>query len=183
MTDHRLDYHAEQFLAALTYPLTSASRAVVCLTLVVATYVVLVLSSFPEYSIQMLGAGLEYADDAVVALTANTYTTIGPVGLGLILAYALLTGIAITNALGRARRLGVSETSGLSSAVPGLLASGCASCGAGLLGVLGFAGALATLPFHGNLLRLAGLLFLLGYLTRAGDPRYCTVTPTDGEAD
>jgi hypothetical protein len=155
----------------------------VCSGLAATTYVVLVLSSFPEYSVQMLGAGLEYVDDAVIALTANTYATIGAVGLGLIVAYALLTGVAITNALGRVRRFGVSETSWLSSALPGLLASGCASCGAGLLGVLGFAGALAALPFHGNLLRVAGLLLLVGYLTRVGDPRYCTVTPTDGEMD
>jgi hypothetical protein len=46
-----------------------------------------------------------------------------------------------------------------------------------VLGLLGFAGAVAALPFHGNLLRVGGLLLLVGYLARAGDPRRCAVPP------
>ncbi|WP_435345826.1 hypothetical protein [Haloarchaeobius sp. HRN-SO-5] len=173
----RVERHVERLLAALAYPLTTAGRTLAVALFSVLTYVFLVLSSFPEYSAQMLGAGATYLDDAVLALTANTYSTIGELGLGLVVVYSLVTGVALTNALGRLGQVGPSGTRGLASAVPGLLASGCASCGAGVLGLLGFAGAMATLPFHGNLLRAGGLVLLLGYLARAGDPRYCDVGP------
>nr|WP_225741384.1 hypothetical protein [Halorussus halophilus] len=167
-------------MAAFVYPVTTLSRSLLFAGFSVATYILLVLSTFPEYSFQMLNAGPQYFDDTVIALTANTYTTVGALGLGLIVAYAIVTGIAITNAMGRVARAGLSGSKGLSSAVPGLLASGCASCGAGVLGLLGFAGAMAALPFHGNLLRAGGLLLLLAYLARAGDPRYCRRSVTNG---
>lgn len=175
MTRFRVEYHLEQLLAAFGYPLTSLRRITVLTVFSVATYLLLILSTFPEYTAQMLGAGVGYVDDAVLALTANTYATIGGVGLGLVVLYAMVTGIALTNAIGRLRQTGLSGTRGLSSVVPGLLVSGCASCGAGVLGLLGFAGALALLPFDGNLLRAGGLLLLLVYLARLGDPRECSI--------
>ncbi|MDL0127638.1 hypothetical protein PNP85_04215 [Halobacterium salinarum] len=182
MTTLRLEHHTEQLLAALAYPLTSAARGFLFVGVSVATYALLILSSFPEYSMQMLGADLGYLDTALVALTANTYATIGTIGLGLIVTYAILTGIAVTNAIGRVAQVGLSGSRGLSSAIPGLLASGCASCGAGVLGLIGFAGALAAMPFHGNLLRIGGLTLLIGHLARAGDPRYCMIdSATEGE--
>lgn len=55
------------------------------------------------------------------------------------------------------------------------LVAGCASCGAGVLGALGFVGAMAALPFDGNLLRVGGIGLLLLFLGRAGDPRTCSV--------
>lgn len=177
----RIQPGLEELLKALVYPFTSPTRALVGTGVAVVTYAILVLSSFPEYSIQMVGADVAYLDDAVVALTANTYATVGPVGLTLILCYAVLTGVAVVVAGARIRQMGLRGTSGLSSTLPGLIVSGCASCGAGLLGLLGFAGALATLPFHGNLLRVAGLFLLVGYLVRVGDPRSCTLARPDGE--
>jgi len=181
MTGLHLEGHTEQFLAALVYPLTSTARTLTCGGIATVTYTLLVLSSFPAFSMQMLAADLWYLDDAVIALTANTYATIGPVGLGLIVSYAVLTGVAVTNAVSRVTQLGRAGTSGLSSVLPGLLASGCASCGAGVLGLLGFAGALAALPFHGNLLRVGGIVLLSGYLARTGDPQSCAVRPDGGE--
>lgn len=177
-----LERHVEGFLAALGYPLTSTPRMLLAAGVAVLTYVLLILSTFPSYSAQMLGAGIGYLDDALLALTANTYATIGTVGLALVVTYAIATGVALTTALGRLQYGAGSGASGASSVLPGLLASGCASCGAGVLGLLGFAGALATLPFHGNLLRLGGLLLLGVYLARVGDPRQCSVSPAGESA-
>lgn len=139
MTELRLEHYTEQLVAALAYPLTSHARSLLFVGFAVATYLLLILSSFLEYSLQMLSADLGYLDTALVALTANTYATIGAIGLGLIVSYAIVTGIAITNVIGRITQLGLSKTGGLSSAIPGLLASGCARCGAGVLGLVGFA--------------------------------------------
>jgi hypothetical protein len=180
MIDWAIDRHVEQFIAAIDYSLASFRRSVATVAFAVATYLVLILSTFPVYSVQLLGADPAYLDEAVLALTANTYATTGPHGLGLVVTYAVVTAVAVTNVLGRVRQAGLTGASGLSSALPGLLASGCASCGAGVLGVLGFAGALATLPFEGNLLRLGGLLLVVGYLARAGDPRQCRIASGSG---
>jgi len=116
---------------------------------------------------------------AVTTLTREVYLSTGAAGLGLVAGYAVLTGIAVTNAvaiLGQARQSGASTVVGV---VPGILAAGCASCGAGVLGALGFVGAMAALPFDGNLLRLDGIVLLLFFLGRAGGPRTCAI---DGRA-
>ena len=169
------DTHVGRFLAALAYPFTSLGRTLATVAFAVVTYCLLILSSFPTYSMQMLGAGPGYVDDAVLALTGNMYETVGTFGLGLTVVYAIMTGVALTTSVGRFRVIGLSSARGLSALLPGLLASGCATCGTGLLGLLGFVGALATLPFQGNLLRIAGLTLLVGYFSRIGDPRNCAV--------
>ncbi len=163
--------------AALRYPTTTPLRLGAMVGVAAATFVTLVFSTFPGYTVQMLSAGIvRYATTVFVALLETTYRSVGAIGVGLISAYAVLTGVALVNVGAQVRRTQISGTSDLLGVVPGLLASGCASCGAGVLGLLGFAGALAAMPFHGNLLRLAGLLFLVFFLGRAGDPRRCRLT-------
>jgi len=173
-----LDAHVARLLAALGYPLTSVGRTLATVVFAAATYCLLVLSTFPAYSVQIIGSDVGYLDDTLLALTANTYDTVGAIGLGLTTVYAIVTGVAATTALGRARAVGPAGARGPSSVLPGLLVSGCASCGAGVHGLLGFLGAVATMPLEGNLLRLAGLVLLVGYLSRLGDPRRCRVTST-----
>jgi len=169
------DRFGRQLRDALSYPFESGRRALAATAVGVVTYVLLILSTFPEMSIQMLGAGLHWFDETLVLLTQNTYATNGATGLGMIIVYAGLTGVAVVNTAGQVRRMGVSSASDLAGVLPGLVASGCASCGAGLLGFLGFAGAMAALPFHGDLLRVGGIVLLLGFLARSGDPRQCAV--------
>ena len=162
-------------LGALTYPTTSATRIVGGAIVAVLTYVLLILSTFPAMSMQMLGAGLTWFDETLVLLTENVLATNGWFGLVLIITYAVLTGVAVVNVAAQVSLAGVSGLSDLTGVLPGFVASGCASCGAGLLGFLGFTGALAAMPFHGDLLRVGGLLLLVGFLVRAGDPRNCRV--------
>jgi hypothetical protein len=163
---------------ALAFPLTSNARLLIAGIGTGVTYVVLVLSAFPQFSVQVLTQDPADAFYAVVALTREVYVGTGWLGIGLVAAYALLTGIAVTNAAAlvqRARRAGASTLAGI---VPGLLAAGCASCGAGVLGALGFVGAMAALPFEGNLLRIGGIVLLAIFLGRTGDPRTCSIEPT-----
>jgi hypothetical protein len=158
---------------ALAFPLTSDGRLVVAGAATLLTYVVVVLSTFPQFSLQVLARDLTDLPWSVAVLTRETYLTGGWTTIVLVAAYALLTGVAVANLVGhvrQARRSGVSTVAGI---VPGFVAAGCATCGAGVLGVVGLTGALATLPFEGDLLRLAGILMLLFFLGRAGDPRGC----------
>jgi len=159
--------------SALTYPTTSVGRVAASVVVAVLTYVLLILSTFPGMSMQMLGAGLQWFDETLVLLTENVLATNGWFGLALITSYAVLTGVAVVNVAAQVSVTGISSVSDLAGVLPGLVASGCASCGAGLLGFLGFAGALAAMPFHGDLLRVGGILLLVGFLARAGDPRQC----------
>ncbi|SHL59260.1 hypothetical protein [Haladaptatus paucihalophilus] len=159
--------------SALAYPITSISRVISAILIAIVTYVLLILSTFPEMSIQMLGAGLQWFDDTMILLTENVLATNGWFGLALIISYAVLTGVAIVNVVAQISVTGISSLSDLIGVLPGLVASGCASCGAGLLGFLGFAGAMAAMPFHGDLLRVGGIILLLTFLARAGDPREC----------
>lgn len=175
MTGSRLSRWSADLGSALRYPFSGPRRAVGTVAVAAVTFVLLVLSTFPAYSIQMLGAGLGYADTALVALVETTYRSVGWFGTGLIVAYSVLTGVALTDMVARLRLQGVSNPADAAGLVPGLVASGCASCGAGLLGFLGFAGALAAMPFHGDLLRVGGLVLLVGVLVRTGDPRTCRV--------
>ncbi|WP_123619650.1 hypothetical protein [Halorubrum sp. CSM-61] len=160
---------------ALGYPLTSDARLLSAAVVALATYVILVLSSFPQFSVQVLSTDPTDIGYAVTALTREVYLTTGYLGLALVATYAVLAGVAVTNALAlvqRARRRSVSTIVGV---LPGLLAAGCASCGAGVLGALGFVGAMAALPFDGNLLRVGGIALLLFFLGRAGDPQTCSL--------
>ena len=167
--------YTDRLVAALVYPLTSGTRTLAAVVAAALTYVLLVASAFPTYTFQMIQTDVAYLDDAVLALTANTYTTAGWLGVSLVVVYAVLTGITVVVAGRQVRTRGLRQAGGLSSLLPGVVAAGCASCGAGLVGLLGAAGAVALLPFHGNLLRALGILLLVGYLATAGDPTVCRV--------
>ncbi|WP_097010077.1 hypothetical protein [Natronoarchaeum philippinense] len=161
--------------AALAYPLTSDGRLLLAGVATAATYAVLVLSTFPQFTLQLLARDLTDLGYAVAELTRELYLSTGWIGLVLVAAYAVLTGVAATNALALVRRTRRRGASTLVGVLPGLLAAGCASCGAGVLGALGFVGAMAALPFDGNLLRVGGIALLLFFLGRAGDPRTCSI--------
>ncbi|MFC4541363.1 hypothetical protein ACFO5R_05425 [Halosolutus amylolyticus] len=163
--------------AAVSYPFETWRGTIGLVAVTLATYVLLVLSTMPEFSLQMLGDGLHWFDYVLVSLTETIYRTDGLSSLGIIVLYAVLTGVAVVNAVAQLRLVGPTGLTDLSGVVPGLLASGCASCGAGLLGFLGFAGGLAALPYDGALLRIAGLALLLFFLGRAGHPERCAIAP------
>ncbi|ELY34368.1 hypothetical protein C500_00497 [Natrialba magadii ATCC 43099] len=165
--------------AAVMYPFETWRGTAGFVIVTGVTYAVLVLSTMPEFTIQMLGDGLHWFDYVLVSLTESVYMTDGVAGLALVVLYALLTGVAVVNAVSQLQIVGLAGVTNLSGVLPGLLASGCASCGAGLLAFLGFAGGLTLLPFDGTLLQLGGLTLLLFFLGRAGHPEQC-VLPTEG---
>ncbi|PCR88947.1 hypothetical protein [Natrinema ejinorense] len=173
----------EQYLtdlgAAITYPFETWRGTIGLVAVAAATYVLLLLSTMPAFSLQMLGDGLYWFEYVLVSLTETVYRTDGWTGLAVVVLYALLSGIAVVNAVAQFRFVGPSRLADLTGIVPGLLASGCASCGAGLLGFLGFAGGLAALPYDGALIRIGGLVLLLFFLGRAGHPERCAI-PTEG---
>ena len=158
---------------AFVYPFESWIGTAGVVAFSVLTYLLLVMSTMPEFSVQMLGQGIDWLGYVVVSLTETTYHTSGVTGVGTLVVYAVLTGVAVVNVAGQIRVVGASSLKDLTGVIPALVASGCASCGAGLLGLLGFTGALAAMPYDGMLVRVGGLALLVFFLGRAGHPRRC----------
>jgi hypothetical protein len=172
---------ADRLYRALTYPLLSARTTVAAVGVATATYVLLVASADPTaVAVALDTAGLASLDDLLVAFTVGTYAAAGWLGLALTVAYAVLAGVTTVVVAGTLRRSaargdGASGVENVLGIAPGVLAAGCASCGAGLLPLLGVAGAYALFPFAGNLVRALGILALLFALARTGDPRRCRI--------
>jgi len=160
---------------ALTASVTGKRQLVITGAGTVAAFVVVTLLSFPAYTQQLLGASMFYLDDAVVALTWNMHQSAGTTGLLLAIIYAGLVGATLSVLSLQIQLNGVRAAGNVGGVVPGMLASGCAGCGVGLLSLMGFAGVVSALPFHGNSIRVAGILVLVYVLARVGDPRRCTV--------
>jgi len=175
MDPGRLRGAGRDLARALAYPLTAWRRSLAAAAVAAGTFVLLVLSTFPGMTAEMLAADVAYLDDAVLLLVGNLHETTGPTGVALVFAYAVLTGVATVDVVAQVRLAGVRSAARLSGVAPGLLAAGCASCGAGVLGLLGFAGALAALPLGGTLLRIGGIALLVVALASTGDPRRCAV--------
>lgn len=136
-------------------------------------FLIAVFSASPGYSLQMLAAGAQYWWLAFITRFSGMLATTGYTGVALTAVFAGLVGVTITNTVIGLRRDRIST--GSIGAVPGFLAGGCASCGVGVLSVLGLGGVLASLPFEGNLLRLGGAVLLMVMIARTGDPETCKV--------
>lgn len=137
------------------------------------SFFLMVFSASPEYSTQMLLAGTQYWEIAFITRFSGMYATSGLVGISLTLIFSALVGITMTNTLVQLR--GNKLSLDAIGALPGFLAGGCASCGVGVLSLLGFGGVLASLPFQGNLLRLGGISLLVALVVRTGDPDLCKI--------
>lgn len=132
-----------------------------------------IFSANPGYSIQMLSSGTKYWGIAVATRYTGMIMNTGYTGMILTVGFSALVGVTMVNTAVQLRMSRV-NLGGL-GALPGFLAGGCASCGVGIMSLLGFGGVLASMPFEGNLLRLGGVLLLLALIIRTGSPDTCKI--------
>lgn len=137
------------------------------------TFFITVFSANPEYSWQMINSGVQHWPLAFITRFTGLYANTGSVGILLTLAFSALVSVTLTNTVVQLRmnKLDISSL----GAVPGFLAGGCASCGVGVMSLLGFGGVLASMPFEGNILRLGAVLILLALIIRTGSPDTCKI--------
>ncbi|QLG48375.1 hypothetical protein [Natrinema halophilum] len=173
LTRDSISEYLRNLSAAVLYPFETWRDTIGLVVLSLAIYVLLILSTMPTFTLQMLGDDFHWVTYVLVSLTETIYRSDGWTGLSIIVLYAVLSGIAVVNAVAQLRAIGPSSLTDLTGIFPGLVASGCASCGAGLLGFLGFAGGIAALPYDGALLRVGGLALLVFFLGRTGHPERC----------
>ncbi len=158
----------------LEVSVSSKSRILITGVLSFTIFFLLVLSSFPEYSYQMLTSGVLYWCTAFKDLLQNMLTSVGLGSIAVTAIYSVFTSIALLHA-GISLKNRSFEGKSLASISPGLLVTGCAGCGAGILGLLGFAGAITLFPFDGDLIKVVGIVLLLYFIGDSGDPEVCRV--------
>lgn len=137
-------------------------------------FILLALSTSINYSFQMFSAGLEYWIPAIQFTIRGFYLNGGWTDVILNLIYSVLVGVITTNTYIQFRASGL-EVGNLSGIAPGMLVAGCAGCGVGLLSLLGLSGILAFLPFQGLGLKIAGMMLIIYFIARIGNPKTCSI--------
>jgi hypothetical protein len=171
-----LDKLGENLVESVKYSFSSTKKASVTVFLSALLLAFLVLGSFPGYSLQMLGSNPAYFGEAFTALSFNLYASAGFLGVITVLVYSIATSIAVVNIYSLVQiNGGWTALKGAGGVTPGFLIGSCAGCGAGILGFLGFTGALALLPFSGNGVRILGIIFLVYFLGKIGNPSKCSL--------
>lgn len=144
------------------------------LALSVFTLAVFGFTTDINWHLETLQMGLHNWDEALLNGLTGIYLG-GPVSSILTVLYSGLTGVVLTVfGVQLARRN--FEGKKLTSILPGFVATGCASCGVGLTGVLGLTGAVAAFPFQGDLFKLGGILLLLYALNEFGRSEICEIS-------
>ena len=157
---------------AFIFSISGLKKIAITVTGSALFYTLMVLLSFPQYSYQLISTNPLLIFEAVSALTWNLQASAGLTGLILTIVYSFLAGTSLTLVYSSMK---LSSTGSLA---PGLIVSGCASCGTGLLGLIGLGGAVAALPFQGNLVRIAGIGLIVFFMNKTGNPEVCEV-PND----
>lgn len=136
-------------------------------------FVLLLLSTEPIFAFEMLLAGVGYwgqALDSLVKLLLAAETVFGLLAIGL---YTVIGGVVLQHVYSKLRRLRVDSGAGILTLAPGVIAAGCASCGAGALSLLVGVGGIASLPMAGVTIRLLGVALFCHYLSLEGNPTIC----------
>lgn len=155
----------------LTGSVANWKRAIGTLTVGFLAFSLTILSANPQYSWQMLNSGFEFWGIAFMTRLSGVLATSGYTGAFLTVLFSVLVGVSMTNTVIQLR-MNKLDLSSL-GALPGFLAGGCASCGVGVLSLLGLGGVLASMPYQGNSLRLGAVILLAIMVTRTGNPDTC----------
>lgn len=158
----------------LTGSVSNWRRAFGTLIVGFLTFSITVLSANPVYSWQMLNSGVQFWGVAVITRLSGLLATSGYTGALLTAIFSLLVGVTMTNTVIQLR-INKLDLSSL-GAIPGFLAGGCASCGVGVLSLLGFGGVLASMPYQGNSLRIGAVVLLIALIIRTGNPDSCKLS-------
>ena len=150
--------------------LKSSKRRITAFTAVtISVWIFFILSSDPLYSFQMITADPSFFTEVFTTLLldqveAGALNVAMPVMLsGLIAAVTVMTSITLMQNY----KSSSSITGTLGSAL-GITGAGCATCGAGLLTLVGVTGGLAFLPFDGLEIQILSILILIGVLEYTG---------------
>ena len=158
-----------RLIQAILYSVQSRENMVITITSGLSMFFLFLSLTFPLYTIEMLQGGFKY----IIPLFSSLYWLLlessGWIGVLLVILYSGFTGILVTGIIGSIQ-YNTTTKKNILSILPGILFSGCASCGAGILGLIGAIGITSALPFEGNLLRIFGIVIIVFSLSSLGNP-------------
>lgn len=160
---------------AIQYSYSSKKKSLATFSSSFLVFLLLLWASNPTQASRTISYGLEFIDNAVIILAHGSLETLGIPGFALLLFYSLMSGITLTSIGGQIKHNGLVNSAKAGGIAPGIIASGCAGCGTGLLSLIGATSAITLMPFNGNLVRLIGLIPLIYFLNKSGDPRTCPI--------
>jgi hypothetical protein len=165
--------YSEEFIEGVKGAFRGRKRALATASFSIFFFLVAVIASSYRVFFQMVNLGASHLDQALLMPYWTLLSSSGYTGVGLTLVFSVLTAVAFTNT--GTKLLRKEFDASLLGAIPGFAAAGCATCGVGLVSVIGLGGVLATLPFHGNLIRFGTVGLLAALIARNGDPDKCRV--------
>lgn len=145
----------------------------ITITLSSITFTLLGLTTDIGWHLQTLSYGYGQIPNILLNGFTNIYLG-GYISLIISIIYSIVTGIALTNLISQIKRFRTVGKS-LGTIIPGFAATGCASCGLGLLSLIGFTNTALALPFDGNLLKISAILLLIYALNEMGRPEVCSI--------
>lgn len=164
----------ENLVSGLKSSFETRKRVVSTLFISGLFFILLALSTALNYSLQMFSAGVKYWLPAIKFTIGGFYLNGGITGVFLNIMYSLLVGVILTNTYTQFKVTGL-QVGNLSGIAPGMLVAGCAGCGVGLLSLIGLTGLVASLPFQGLGLKIAGMVLLVFFIARIGNPEICAI--------
>lgn len=139
------------------------------LSVATTTFLLFMLLVNPVYSYQMLSSNPLHLTTVISTMMADQ-TLHGFSGIAVTGILAILVGIVtVTTAISLKRNYNNtgSVTTTFGSLV-GFASAGCASCGAGVLALMGVTGGAAVLPFNGLEVQVLSILILIGSMEYTG---------------
>jgi hypothetical protein len=162
----------DKFKRGMKAGYSTKRRAFASLTIAVSVFILMNLAARPIFAQQMLAYEIYLLPETVRRIFL--FNSSNELQMFFTLAYAFLTGPALVLMYFQFQTFG-SSVKDLASIAPGILASGCVGCGAGVIGLLGLTGALAPLPFNGLLITPAATVMLVYFITKSGNPEVCNL--------
>lgn len=160
----------EKFLKGLKSAFGTKNRALASIGSALFVFVLMNLAARPVFAKQMLVHDIFLLPETVGRVFL--YNSLNKLQMISTVIYASLTGPALVLMYLQFQSFG-SGLKDLAGILPGIVASGCVGCGAGIIGLLGLTGALALLPFNGQLITPAAIMMLIYFITKSGDPEVC----------
>jgi hypothetical protein len=161
--------HLEGTKNSLKEAFRNRRRVLSVLTVSLLTFLIFMLLVNPVYSYQMLSSSLTNLP-VVLATMAADQTLHGYNGIAVTALLAFLVGtVTLTTAVSLKSNFdstgSVSTTMG---SLIGFASAGCASCGAGVIALIGVTGGAAVLPFNGLEVQVLSILILVGSMEYTG---------------
>jgi len=166
----------QQFAHVYDYLRQELSVMFVCVSLLLGVLFAIVVALVPNYQLlwyALLSSKISFVS-VFFGLIHGIFTSMPLYGAVMLLLIGFLSGVNVVLIARRSMRLRQAGAVGVGSMF-GALLGGCSACATGILPLLGMAGALSVLPFHGSELAVVAVIILLATIYWNAHAEVCRV--------